>query len=279
MPVHRIDDPDDPRLDDFRDIRDRDARGPDGRPGVFIGEQGLVVEKMLARPEIVRRILVSEPRRPWLEDTLAAAGHPNVEALVAPKSILEAIVGFEIHRGIVASGDRRPFDDRTIEDIIPPRDRPATVLVCESIRNIDNIGALFRVAAAFGVDAVVLSPDCHDPLYRKSLRVSIGHALSIPFARSRDWASDLAALGDRHGLLRIGASVGDGSIRADTVPEGARRGRVAIVMGSEFDGLSMASTSACDTLVRIAMAADVDSLNVAVAAAVLLDRFTTASRI
>jgi tRNA G18 (ribose-2'-O)-methylase SpoU len=210
MPVHAIDDPLDPRLEDFRDIRDRDARGPDGRPGVFIGEQGLVVEKML---------------------------------------------------------------------VIPDRDRPATVLVCESIRNIDNIGALFRVAAAFGVDAVVLSPDCHDPLYRKSLRVSIGHALSIPFARSRDWTADLAALGDRHGLLRIGASVGDGSIRVDAVPEDDRQRRVAIVMGSEFEGLSAESTSGCDALVRIAMAPGVDSLNVAVAAAVLLDRFSTARRI
>ncbi len=279
MPVHAIDDPLDPRLEDFRDIRDRDARGPDGRPGVFIGEQGLVVEKMLARPEIVRRILVSEQRRSWLEDALAAAGDPDVEALVAPKRILEEIVGFEIHRGIVASGDRGPFDARTIDDVIPDRDRPATVLVCESIRNIDNIGALFRVAAAFGVDAVVLSPDCHDPLYRKSLRVSIGHALSIPFARSRDWTADLAALGDRHGLLRIGASVGDGSIRVDAVPEDDRRHRVAIIMGSEFEGLSAEATSGCDALVRIAMAPGVDSLNVAVAAAVLLDRFSTARRI
>lgn len=279
MPILQVDDPDDPRLDDFRDIRDRDARGPGGRPGVFIGEQSLVVERMLERPSIIRRILVAEHRRHWLESALAAAGHPEVEAIVAPKAVLERVAGFEIHRGVVASGDRAPFDARTIDDVVPPADRPATVLVCESIRNIDNIGALFRVGAAFGVDAIVLSPDCHDPLYRKSLRVSIGHALSIPFARSRDWSADLAALGDRHGLWRIGASVGDGSTTPDAMPTDDRRRRVAIVMGSEFDGLSPAATGACDALVRIAMAPGVDSLNVAVAAAVLLDRFTTAVRI
>lgn len=279
MPIHQIDDAEDPRLDDFRDIRDRDARGPRARPGVFIGEQTLIVEKMLQRPEIVRRILVAENRRDWLESALEAAGRPEVEALVAPKTVLESVAGFEIHRGVIASGDRTPFDDRTIDDILPAPDRDATVLVCESIRNIDNIGALFRVGAAFGVDAIVLSPDCHDPLYRKSLRVSIGHALSIPFARSRDWSRDLAALGERHRLLRIGASVGDGSTLADAVPDGPRRRRVAIVMGSEFEGLSTVATSSCDALVRIAMADGVDSLNVAVAAAVLLDRFSNATRI
>lgn len=279
MPILHVDDPEDPRLEDFRDIRDRDVRGPAGRPGVFIGEQSLVVERMLQRPEIVRRVLVAEHRRAWLESALAAAGGPEIEALVAPKAVLETVAGFEIHRGVIASGDRRSFDDRTIDEIMPPSDRAATVLVCESIRNIDNIGALFRVAAAFGVDAIVLSPDCHDPLYRKSLRVSIGHALSIPFARSRDWTDDLAGLGERHGLLRIGASVGDGSILADAVPVDDRPRRVAIVMGSEFDGLSDTSTAACDALVRIAMAPGVDSLNVAVAAAILLDRFTTAARV
>lgn len=279
MPIHQIDDARDPRLDDFRDIRDRDARGPGARPGVFIGEQTLIVEKMLHRPAIVRRILVAENRRDWLESALEAAGRPEVEALVAPKALLESVAGFEIHRGVIASGDRTPFDDRTIDDVLPPRDRDATVLVCESIRNIDNIGALFRVGAAFGVDAIVLSPDCHDPLYRKSLRVSIGHALSIPFARSREWSRDLAALGERHHLLRIGASVGDGSTLADAVPDDPRRRRVAIVMGSEFEGLSHVGTSSCDALVRIAMADGVDSLNVAVAAAVLLDRFSNATRI
>ncbi len=277
MPVTTIDHAEDPRLEDFRDIMTRDGRGPDGRPGVFIGEQPLVVEAMLDRPGLVRRILVAENKRDWLERTLETRGDPDVEALVAPKRLLESTVGFPIHRGILASGSRKGLDDRSLEEIVPRSDRPATILVCESIRNIDNIGMLFRVAAAFGVDGVLLSPDCHDPLYRKSLRVSIGHALRIPFARSTDWSADLDRLGDEHGLWRIGASI-EGTPSADDPTDAVPGDRVAVLMGSEFDGLGAIATKACDRLVRIAMAPGVDSLNVAVAAAIILDRHSTADR-
>jgi len=277
MPITTIDHAEDPRLEDFRDIMTRDGRGPDGRPGVFIGEQPLVVEAMLDRPGLVRRILVAENKRDWLERMLETRGDPGVEALVVPRTMMETTAGFPIHRGILASGNRIGIDDRRLEDIVPGSDRSATILVCESIRNIDNIGMLFRVAAAFGVDGVLLSPDCHDPLYRKSLRVSIGHALRIPFARSTDWSSDLERLGDEHGLWRIGASI-DGTPSADDVTASGPRDRVAVLMGSEFDGLGTIATTACDRLVRIAMAPGVDSLNVAVAAAILLDRHSTADR-
>ena len=275
MSIETTTDPSDPRLDDFRDIRDRDARGPSGRPGIFIGEQTLVVEKMLSRPELVRRILVADSKRGWLEKVLVEAGRPDVEALVAPMSILETVAGFPIHRGVIASGNRTPLDGRTIDEIVPPGDRPATLLVLESIRNIDNIGMLFRVAAAFGVDGVILSPDCHDPLYRKSLRVSIGHALSIPFARCADAGADLTRLVEHHGIQLVGASVGRDAIAPDRLDA---RSRIGLVMGSEFDGISEATSAICERLVRIRMAEGVDSLNVSVAAAVLLDRLSNAPR-
>ncbi|MDE0889634.1 MAG: RNA methyltransferase [Phycisphaerales bacterium] len=274
MTIESVQESDDPRLEDFRDIRGRDQRGVDGRPGIFIGEQPLVVEAMLESPDRIRRILVAEGKRPWLERILEAHGDPKVESLVAPQEILESIVGFPIHRGVLASGNRLGVDDRSIDDLIPEAGRRATLLVCESIRNIDNIGMLFRVAAAFGIDGVILSPDCHDPLYRKSLRVSIGHALRIPFARSSNWATDLARLGEKHGFLRIGASI-DGRTAKDLV---APSDRIALMMGSEFEGLGEVASQNCDSLVRIAMAPGVDSLNVAVAAAVLLDRYSTAGR-
>ena len=275
MSIESITDPEDPRLEDFRDIRDRDVRGPQGRPGVFIGEQSLVVEKMLERPELVRRVLVAESKRAWLEQVLSERGDPEVESLVAPQEMLERIAGFPIHRGILASGRRDALDGRSLDDVIPAMDRPATILVLESIRNIDNIGSLFRVAAAFGVDGVVLSPDCHDPLYRKSIRVSIGHVLAIPFARSVDWSGDLRRLRGDHGLELVGASI-DGDSEPTNRIEGSRR--IGIVMGSEFDGLGRDAVEACDRLARIAMAPGVDSLNVAVAAAVLLDRLSAADR-
>ena len=275
MPIEKTTDPSDPRLEDFRDIRDRDARGPSGRPGIFIGEQTLVVEKMLSRPELVRRVLVADSKQGWLEKVLADSGDPDVEALVAPMSVLETVAGFPIHRGVIASGNREPLDGRTIEEIVPAANRPATLLVLESIRNIDNIGMLFRVAAAFGVDGVILSPDCHDPLYRKSLRVSIGHALSIPFARCADGPEDLQGLVDDHGIQLIGASVGRNSVAPEELDP---QPRIGLVMGSEFDGISDSTSAICDRLVRIRMAEGVDSLNVSVAAAVLLDRLSNAPR-
>jgi len=275
--IRHVTDRDDPSLEDFRDIQDRDRRGPDGRPGVFIGEQTLVVEKMLTMPQLVRRILVSETRRDWLEAVLSRHDHPAVECLVAPQSMLESIAGFPIHRGVIASGDRSRLDGRSIDDVIPSDpDADATLLVCESIRNIDNIGMLFRTAAAFGVTGVILSPDCHDPLYRKSLRVSIGHALSIPFTRSEDLPADLGTARDR-GFELVGASIAGRVDVPETSDPGRRRN--ALVVGSEFDGLSDATSAMCDRLLRIGMARGVDSLNVAVASAVLLDRLTTAPRV
>ena len=119
MPIEKTTDPRDPRLEDFRDIRDRDARGPSGRPGIFIGEQTLVVEKMLSRPELVRRVLVADSKQGWLEKVLAESGQPDVEALVAPMSVLETVAGFPIHRGVIASGHRKPLDGRTIDEIVP----------------------------------------------------------------------------------------------------------------------------------------------------------------
>ena len=275
MPLDHVDDPNDPRLEDFRDIRDRDLRG---REGIFLGEQTLVVERMLQDPALLRRILVIDGRKAWLEEALRRHGDPDVECLVAPRALLEGIAGFDIHRGVLASGNRAKLDGRSIARVVPEHSKPATILCCQAINNIDNIGMLFRIAAAFGVDAMVLDPACHDPLYRKSLRVSIGHALRIPFVRSHDWLADIEDLRQSHGFTIVGSAISDHSSSLDTyaLPQDTRR--VAIVLGSEFDGLCEETRNACDEVLRIPMAPDVDSLNVAVAAAVLLDRLSQADR-
>ena len=275
MPMIEIHDHTDPRLDDFREIKERSLH--DER-GMFIGEQPLIVEKMLEQPGLIRRVLVIERRREWLEETLKNYGNPNIECLIIQREMLEQIAGFDVHRGVLASGNRTPLVRESLDDIIPKANTPATILCCESVHNLDNIGMLFRTAAAFAVDGIVLSPDCHDPLYRKSLRVSIGHALSIPFYRSTNWKADLKKLRSTHGFTLAGASIGEHSIPHQLAPISSSS-RVALVMGSEFAGLSSESTGVCDHLLRIPMAEHVDSLNVCVAAAVLLDRLSQGQRV
>lgn len=267
--VIEIEDLADPRLDDYRDIRDRELRGPDAFGGLFVGEQALVVERMLARPGVARSVLVAPQR----VGRIAPQAPPGVPVYVAPVPIMRALAGFNIHRGVLAVGYRSAVERAALE--IPPPGRPQTLLLCEEVRNLDNIGFLFRNAAAFGADGVLLSPGTHDPLYRKSLRVSIGHALTVPFARSGDWHADLRRLRERDGITIIAASAGDGALDVESLP---RPGRVGILVGAEFEGLSPATLACCDHVARIPMAPGVDSLNVAVAAAVMLHRFSNAER-
>ena len=273
--ITEIEDLDDPRLDDYRDIRDRelhgrdglDGDGPPGRGGLFIGEQLLVVERMLGLPGVTRSVLIA-PR--W-RDRVGPLAPPQVPVYVAPLTLMKRVAGFDIHRGVLAVGNRASVEREGLE--LPP-DGPLTLLLCEEIRNIDNIGLLFRNAAAFGVDGVLLSPRCHDPLYRKSLRVSIGHALTVPFARSRDWPADLGRLRAKSVTL-IAAATAPDAVDLETL---SCPRRVGLLVGSEYDGLPAATLKLADHIARVPMAAGVDSLNVAVAAAVCLHRFSTGRR-
>ena len=271
----RITDPTDERIEDYRNIRDKDLKGPDGRKGLFIGEAVLVVEVMLATPGMTRSILVSEQQVDRISTLVAESASPDTPILVADSNLIRSIAGFEIHRGVLACGNRPDRESSTLESILPPPEEPATVLICDRINNIDNIGMLFRNAAAFGVDCVVLSPDCHDPLYRKSLRVSIGHALRIPYHQSRNWAGTLEELRN-HRIRVIGTSIDPEARPLDEVVPSTRTG---LVMGSEFEGLGATSLEHCDQLVRIPMAPGTDSLNVGVAAAVCLHHFARKNRV
>jgi len=185
------------------------------------------------------------------------------------------VTGFNVHRGLLALG-RRP-EPVALASVVPHRDRPATLLCVEGVNNMDNIGQLFRVAAAMAVSAVVLSPDCHDPLYRKSLRVSCGCVLRVPWVRADDWHAALGELRSQHGVALV-AATGRGA-RTPTEVAADVGTRVAIVVGAEFAGLSERTIALADHAVRIPMAAGVDSLNVAVAAAVLLDHLSVGQRV
>jgi len=264
---------DDPRVEPFRSLRDPDLVRAGEGDGWFIGEQLLVLERMLARPGTAISILASPRMAERARALRDASPDPTPPIMVAEDAVLESIVGFDLHRGLLALG-RRPTDGLArIESLLGEGrgegDRPVALLACEEIRNIDNIGLLFRNAAAFGVGGVLLSPGCHDPLYRKSLRVSIGHALDIPFARLEPWPTALGALCRRFGVRLLGAA-----LDPDATPLGqvATDRRIALLVGSEFPGLAGNAKSICDQLVRIPMASGVDSLNVGVASAVCLAR-------
>lgn len=265
-PVENVD-ASDPRVEPYRSLRDPDLVKAGEGEGWFIGEQALVLERMLATPGATISILASAKMAARAVSLREASRDPSPPILVAEDSVLESIVGFDLHRGLLALG-RRPSDGRArIDAALADRSRPAALLGCEDIRNIDNIGLLFRNAAAFGVDGVLLSPECHDPLYRKSLRVSIGHALDVPFSRLGDWIGELARLRERHGVTILGAATDP---KAIAIHELEAPSRFALLMGSEFPGLTERAKQACDHLVRIPMASGIDSLNVGVAAAVCL---------
>lgn len=264
---------DDPRLDDYRNIRDRNLRSAQREQGRFIGESVLVVERMLAQPAITRSVLASEKKGDRLATMIADSPSPSTPLLVVSDAIIKQVAGFDLHRGVLACGERNKIDTRSLVSVLPDANARATLLLCDGINNIDNIGLLFRNAAAFGVDAVILSPDCHDPLYRKSLRVSIGHALQIPYHRCDNWRECLEALRNEHGFQTIASSLDEQAIALDAAPQ---PDRLALIMGSEFNGICEGSRDAADALVRIPMAKNVDSLNVAAASAVLLHHFKRA---
>ncbi len=249
--------PDDPRLADYRDVRDKDLR----RSGVFLVEGEVPVLHFVERSAFrVRSLLLSERRAAALSARLSAASC-DAPVFVLPQEQMEAVVGFRIHRGVIAAGDRPA--DRNVNEVLAGARR---VLALEGLTNHDNVGACFRNAAAFGVDAVILDERCCDPLYRKAVRVSAGAALTVPWARTADTASLIEACATAG--LRVVAL----TPRPDAPPLAAvlPPGPVALLVGTEGPGLSDEALAAADVWARIPMTGGFDSLNVATAAAVAL---------
>jgi tRNA G18 (ribose-2'-O)-methylase SpoU len=257
-----VDDPSDERVADFIRLNDPAARRrlerAAGGAGWFVAEGPAVVRHLLRSPYRVRSVLVTDRGLRALEADLAAAGAPVYRVTQA---VMDAICGFHFHRGALAAADRRPLPP--LADVAGRAD---SLLVVEGVNDHENLGALFRNAAAFGVDAVVLDPTAADPLYRRSVRVSMGHVLRMPFTRVADWPAGLARLRSLGFELLALTPAAD----ARDVRTIGRRARRALLVGSEGAGLSARALAAADRRVRIAMASGVDSLNVATAAAVAL---------
>ncbi|MGN6609053.1 MAG: TrmH family RNA methyltransferase [Jatrophihabitans sp.] len=229
---------------------------PDRR-GIVIAEGVNVVERLASSPYPVRAVIGVPARLEVLAPALAAVDAP---AYAVDKWTLSQVVGFRVTRGVLASADR--IAEPALPDLLA---RSRRIVVLEGLNDFENLGALFRNAAAFGVDAVLLDERCADPLYRRSVRVSMGHALRVPFATLSDpWPAALRMLRDAgFELLAMTPRAAAARLR-DVVPPA----RWAVLLGAEGPGLTEVALGAADRLVRIPMAGGVDSLNVATAGAV-----------
>ncbi len=276
--VHTVGDPADPRLTDFvalndPELRRRREQGNGSDRGFFVAEGVLVIQQLLRSPYRLRSLLVTERGLRALGSDLGAIGSP---VYVAPQAVLDAVCGFHFHRGALASADRRP-----LPDLVTATEAADLAVAIEGVNDHENLGAIFRNAAAFGAGAVVLDPTCADPLYRRCVRVSMGHVLRIPFARAPGWPeaiTQLRDLGFEVLALTPGADAEDVRDVAAGPAAGPETGRRALLLGAEGPGLSAGALAAADRRVRIAMAPGVDSLNVATAAAVALHQLAGPSR-
>ncbi|MBZ9891193.1 RNA methyltransferase [Mesorhizobium sp. BR1-1-3] len=258
----RIDDPQDPRVAAYLDIRERDLAGRQGR---FVAEGKVVLDLLLTTGRFAAEsALVLENRLAGLDKILSKAP-AELPVYVATSAVMDAIAGFHMHRGILAMGRKgAPQPAEALLDGLPPR---ALVVVLVGIANHDNVGSIFRNAAAFGADAVLLDATCCDPLYRKAIRVSVGAALKIPFASFTDTAGFTTTLA-RRGFEQFALSPrGKTDIR-----DAQRSERLALYLGTEGEGLPDDLLASLHD-VRITMAEGFDSLNVAAASAIALHHF------
>ncbi len=256
-------DPGDPRLSDYMSLNDAELRRQveaadrDG-PGLFIAEGLTAIARLLASPYPVRSVLVTPSRLPRLAPLIDDL---DITVFVAEPAVLQAVAGFDLHRGAVAAADR--LAPRDPVDVVA---KAQTLAVLEGLNDHENLGAIARSARGLGVDGLLLDPTCADPLYRRCVRVSMGEVLHLPFARLTPWPDALRELrvaGWR--ILALTPSPDALPLHAVHVEPGER---VAVLLGAEGPGLSDAAMAAADDRVRIVLRPEVDSLNVGHAAAI-----------
>ena len=268
-----IDEPGDPRLGDYANLTDvRLRRSLEAEHGLFIAEGDKVIRRAVAAGYPVRSMLVAQQRLPAIADLARDSPAP---CYVVPAAVAEGIAGFQVHRGALAALQRTPLPPAA--DVIAAscaRPGPTRIVVLEDIVDHGNVGGIFRCAAALGIAAVILSPRCADPLYRRAVKVSMGAVFAVPYARLADWRGGLADL--RQAGFRLLALTPDQSaapIRAVAPGE-----RAALLLGTEGDGLSShwlqeADQAVCIPMAPAALASGVDSLNVVAAAAIACHAF------
>jgi tRNA G18 (ribose-2'-O)-methylase SpoU len=252
-------DPSDPRLRDYRDLTDVELRRRhEPAAGLFMAEGEKVIRRALAAGYGMRSLLLEDKWLASLSDVVEEFDGP---VYVAPRSVLGEVTGYDVHRGALAAMNRRALP--SVGEVLEGAQR---VVVLEDLTDHTNVGAIFRSAAGLGMDAVLVTPRCADPLYRRSVKVSMGAVFSVPWTRLVSWPADIAMLRDA-GLAVLALTPDASAVPIDElVPE--VRARTAIVLGAEGPGLQQSTLDVVGTRVRISMSAGVDSLNVGAAAAV-----------
>jgi tRNA G18 (ribose-2'-O)-methylase SpoU len=262
-PIHPVDDPADPRVAEYVRLTDAALRRGIEQPGeagvgIFIAEGPLVIRRLLRSAYRVRSFLLTPRRFESMEVDIARVDAP---VFVAGPEVMNAITGFDIHRGALAAADRRPLPD------------PAALLaatgrvgILEGINDHENLGATFRSAAALGIGALLLSPDCCDPLYRRAVRVSMGHVLDVPYARLAPWPGALAEV-VRSGYRIVALTPAPSATPIEELGLRSME-RVALMLGAEDRGLTAGACERAHVQARIPMVPGADSLNVAAAAAI-----------
>jgi len=283
-PLVVVDDLDDVRLAEYRDLNDPAyRRRVEAELGIVVVEGRVAVRQMLDSDLTVRSLLVDDHQVTLAYDLVAAVRSRGAKVFVVPRGRMSALVGFRLHRGVVAIADRPP--DADARTVLARAARtpsvgagPPLVVVLEGLNDPENIGAVFRNAAAFGAAAVLLDPTCGDPLYRRAVRVSVGHVLHLPFARLDPWPDSLGRVRSAGFAVcalaphPTGRSAGPERLTLRRLAE--RRVPTALLLGAEGPGLSEAALGAVDAMVTIPMAEGVDSLNVATTAAVAFERLS-----
>ena len=263
MAIERIESASDPRLIAYHGLRDAEllrARH------LFAAEGRLVVRRVIEDSRYrVESILVNQAALNDLERTFASLAG-DVPVLVCAADVLTSVAGYDVHRGCLALVHRPPLTP--VDDLLPAAEM---LVVLEGVTNADNVGSVFRNAAAFGAGGVLLSPTCCDPLYRKAIRTSMGAALRVPFARAdgSDWPDVLMRV-RAAGFTLVALTPREPAEPLDAFSARPRPPKIALLIGTEGTGLTPAIESAADYRVRIPISGDVDSLNVASATAVAL---------
>jgi tRNA G18 (ribose-2'-O)-methylase SpoU len=271
MPIISITDLADPRLADYAHLTDvalKKARGSEH--GLYLAESLLVMERALRAGHEPRSVLALGGS---VDDAVRAIGDRDVPIFVGPGELLEKLTGYVLHRGLIASMHRPALP--TVESLLGGSRADGVtsggarrIVVLENVADPTNVGAIFRSVAAIGADAVLVTPRCSDPFYRRAIRVSMGTVLQVPWTRVGDWPSTretLVAAGFHIAALALTDDAVDLRAFAATAPD-----RVALVLGAEGEGLTPEAIAAADTVVQIPMAHGIDSLNVAATAAVAM---------